>query len=422
MYDQSFCKKTLESVLQKHDFRGIAATDQKAFREDQIAKAANSVATEFGAPSNPLKSFQLKGKTVYGISKLADELVARKLSENLRRAVKTTSKGRTQIVAGLHLLLEEGVPYRVYRLDVKSFYESFDHTSILLTVNNLPRLSPHSKSLLASILKNHAGIGGHGVPRGLSLSAVLADLMMREFDADILRAGDVYYYSRYVDDIIIVTSGRENKKSFTRWVAKKLPVGLKLNPEKRDISEAPQRVTPLKTAAAPTQLFRFDYLGYAFSTHEPDFDPKIKQPGAHSRKVVVDIAAGKVKKFKTRIVRSFADYLKNHDWQLLLDRMKFLTQNFSVYNVKAGGKKLAGVFHSYPQISDDAKGFKDLDLFLRNAVLSKTGRLFEKSALILTAQQRRSLLSQSFERGHREKTFVHFSAVRISEIQKCWLY
>lgn len=112
-------------------------------------------------------------------------------------------------------------------------------------------------------------------------------------------------------------------------------------------------------------LLQFDYLGYQFLVRNPTRQEagKIKD-GELCRKVHVDIARKKIKRIKTRIVRSLLSYAKSNDWELLRDRIAFLTQNFSVYNPKAGGKKVAGIYHSYPLISEGAAGLKDLDRFL----------------------------------------------------------
>ena len=421
MYDQSFCIKTLERVLQKRDFFGITTpAAQKAFRDDVLSKAVISAKSNFGKPSIHLIKFPLNGRTIFSLPNLSDELVARKLCENIKRAKKVTTSGRSQIVSNLRLLLEEGVPYRTYRLDIKSFYESFKQPDVLFAVNELSRLSPQSKNLLTGLLSCHTHMGGQGIPRGLSLSAALSDLLMQDFDLEVQSAGDVFFYSRYVDDIIVVTSSREDPLIFIKWIEKKLPIGLQLNPTKKQIVSAPNRVSPTKATETITELFKFDYLGYAFLVDEPVKDSQTR-PGDHRRSVTVDIAHKKIKRFKTRISRSFFEFSRTGDWSLLKDRVKFLTKNFSVYNVKAGGKKIAGIFHSYPLTSENAEGLRVLDDFLRNAILSKNGRISAMSSPKLKAQQKRELLAHSFVRGHKEKSFVHFSGMRIHEIQSCWI-
>lgn len=346
----------------------------------------------------------------------------RKLLLNLKRCTSLVADGRSQIVKNLKLLLEEGVPYRIYRLDIRSFFESFQRKHIFDTLSSIKNLSPHSRKLIEALLDAHTSIGGSGVPRGLSISAVLSEILMQEFDQKMRWGSDVFYYSRYVDDIIIVSSAREDETDFLRELRSFLPPGLELNPDKKNIAAATARVAKEDCAIAPN-LLQFDYLGYQFLVKNPTKQEAGKtKDGELYRKVHVDIARKKTKRIKTRIVRSFLSHAKSNDWGLLRDRIAFLTQNFSVYNSKAGGKKVAGIYHSYPLISEGAASLKDLDRFLRNAILSKKGRVFSMTNTIISAHQKRQLLAYSFVKGHSNRSFIHFSATRISQIQSCWIY
>lgn len=421
MYDQSFNKTTLARVFQKLDFIGIKTpADLEAFRENMLNKAVTSAASGFAKLANPLVSFPLNGRQVFMFHSLWEELVARKLCSNIKRTSKATSWGRSQIVSNLRLLLEEGIPYRVYRLDVKSFYESFTVAHVISKVDEIAELSPLSKRLMHDLLVCHAALGGAGIPRGLALSAALSNHLMQDFDHRVSGHSEVFFFSRYVDDIIVVTSAREEETIFVRQLENMLPPGLHLNPVKRQVVEAKDRVNPTKPSDAAMHLFWFDYLGYSFRVSEPVKDNRIKSFGDYRRSVVVDIAEKKRGRFKTRISRSFLDFSRTGDWFLLKDRIKFLTKNFSVYNAKAGGKKIAGIFHSYPLASSDADGMVALDDFLRNAILSKTGRISSLSSPMLTGEQKRELLSNSFVDGHSRASFVYFSGSRLNQIQACW--
>lgn len=421
-FDQSFSIKTLERVLWKRDFLGIPVGYQAALREQLLSQALLSATSYFDSPSVPLIGFPLRGKTVYRLAKHQDELIERKLRLNLKRCASLTVDGRSQIVQNLKLLLEEGIPYRIYRLDIRSFFESFQKKHVLNVVMGIKNLSPHSKLLIETLLSSHAEIGGNGIPRGLSFSSILSEILMQDFDQKIRWASNTFYYSRYVDDIIIMSSARENAPDFLHKLCTWLPPGLKLNPEKKSISEVLGRVEKESSAVAPN-LLQFDYLGYQFSVKNPTRQQAGNtKNGELFRKVHVDIAPKKIKRIKTRIVRSFLNYTKTNDWELLRDRVAFLTQNFSIYNPKAGGKKIAGIYHSYPLVSENAPGLRELDRFLRNAVLTKNGRVFSRTSAMLSAHQKRQLLTRSFARGHSSRSFIHFSAIRISQIQSCWVY
>lgn len=420
VYDQSFNKKTLARLFKKYDFIGIKTpAELDEFRESMLQKAMESAATGFEKATNPLVSFPLHGRQVFMLPNLEDELVIRQLCSNIKKISKATSRGRTQIVSNLRLLLEEGVPFRVYRLDIKSFYESFRRSNVIEKIGELAELSPLSKRLLHDLLECHAALGGTGIPRGLALSAALSEYLMRDFDHKASGHPEVFFFSRYVDDIIIITSAREDSITFIRQIENILPAGLRLNPTKRQIVEANERVNPKKPSDAALHLFKFDYLGYSFKISEPTKE-KNKQTGDHHRTVVVDIAEKKITRFKTRISRSFFEFAKYGDWPLLRDRIKFLTKNFSVYNAKAGGKKIAGIFHSYPLASSNGEGITSLDDFLRNAILAKNGRIASLSSPKLTGSQKRQLLSNSFIEGHAKASFVYFSGSRLKQIQACW--
>ena len=419
VHDQSFSKKTLARVFHKLDFVGIKTpADLEAFRENTLNKAIAVADSGFLKIANPLVNFPLNGRQVFMFKNLWDEMVARKLCSNIKRTSKVRTQGRSQIVSNLRLLLEEGVPFRVYRLDVKSFYESFKSTQVISKINEISGISPLSKKLIHDLLGCHAALGGTGVPRGLALSAVLSEYLMRDFDRRVGENSEVFFFSRYVDDIIVITSARENAAIFTRQVENMLPLGLRLNPAKRQIIEAKDQVKPTDPGKARACLFQFDYLGYSFKIDEPVRSKRSN--GDHCRAVTVDIAEKKIVRFKTRISRSFLDFARSGDWPLLRDRVKFLTNNFSVYNAKAGGKKIAGIFHSYPLASSEAEGIKALDLFLKNAILSQRGRISSIVAIKLTAAHKRELLSNSFVEGHSKASFIYFSGSRLKQIQDCW--
>ena len=421
MYDQSFSKNSLGYVLQKGDFPNTTYALQQTFKETHLTRAEVIANSNFNNIPNPLTSFNLKKKVVYRLEKLENELVIRKLCENLKHILKLRNQGRAAIVCNLQLLLEEGIPYRVYRLDIKSFYESFSAALVKQEVDDITQLSPQSKKLLSSLLIQHSQIGGIGVPRGLSISSVLSDLMMQDFDLFISSLECVYFYARYVDDIIIISSSQEKQTLFLKAVTSALPSGLELNTKtnKKKIVTAEKRVKS-EAIQPQTPLLNFDYLGYSFSVYQPKKINKQKE-GAYLRVVTVGIAETKIKKLKTRIIRSFLDFQVTNNWALLHERIKFLTQNFSVYNKKVGNKKLAGIYHSYPQVTIDSKSLKVLDEFLRNAVLSKSGKIFSKTSLKLDGSQKRKLLAQSFVRGHAGQKFIHFRPEKIKEIQQCWL-
>nr|WP_274620819.1 RNA-directed DNA polymerase [Enterobacter kobei] len=119
-----------------------------------------------------------------------------------------------------------------------------------------------SRSFLYSFYLN----GGKGIPRGLSISAYLAELLMYDFDNQVKDEYSVFYYARYVDDIVIVTSGYEDSDAFVENVKSILPNGLQFNEGKKYYISDLIPKSAKKTNTAPSKkLLSFEYLGYDFS-------------------------------------------------------------------------------------------------------------------------------------------------------------
>lgn len=419
MYDHSYSVNALKGVLRKVDFlpvRGRSVEEVDAYRRDLVTRANASAASNFNG-INPIEVFHLKKKSTYRISNLHDDIVVRKLSNNLHQAASLRTRGRDFVVENLRLHMEEGVPYRLYRIDVKSFYESFTLEGILRHVTSVASTSPISVKHVEVLLRFYAALGGTGIPRGMAISAVLSDLMMSDFDLEIAQLPSVYFYARYVDDIVVLTNGTEADKEFVETLAKALPAGLKLNASKQRVTKLLPKV---KALLPPLQsLCSVEYLGYDFVVRNP---LKGSDENEKFRQVKVEIARRKVEKMKSRIVRSFRDFAANSDFDLLRDRITFLTSNFRITDKNTGKQRSAGIYYSYPQLSEDATSLVELDAFLRHAILSRQGRVFSHSSVPLSGQWKRALLRHSFVRGHREKSYVYFSMPRISDIQKCWKY
>lgn len=224
---------------------------------------------------------------------------------------------------------------------------------------------------------------------------------------------DVFYYARYVDDIIIITSSREDCSEIPSFVEKQLPFGLSLNRKKYDEADGSKHY---KSNTIPPAE-EFEYLGYTFKINQVNTPEKNKP-----RKIEVSISQAKISKIKKRICRSFISFHKNKDFQLLLDRIKFLTNNFSIYDIESARKKNVGIYFNYPLITESSQSLNELDIFLKNAIYSTGGKIFSKTAPLLDSKRKRILLGQSFHNGHKNKSYISFSGKRISEIKSCWIY
>ncbi|WP_299794090.1 reverse transcriptase domain-containing protein [Ramlibacter sp.] len=114
-------------------------------------------------------------------------------------------------IDALKAAVDSGKYPHFIRIDLRDFYPSLNHSIVLSRARRRARL-PAFRKLVANALMNptvaenavnNASTRTKGVPQGLSISNVLAEIFMLEVDARIKSLAPVYI--RYVDDIIILT-------------------------------------------------------------------------------------------------------------------------------------------------------------------------------------------------------------------------
>jgi len=411
MHRQSITPTTLKQLITRSDFKGIPSA-MRSTHADQLASSAYELYNKL-LPFYPLRKWILREKWHFAPDSKPGELLLRKLSKNLMHGVSWQQTTRDGIVENLKHLLTEGVPYRLYRLDISNFYESISLDETRQMIEDCDALAPCTKAIADTILHYQILLGEQGIPRGLAISAILSELMMRKFDLDIINDKEVFFYARYVDDIIIISANRENPDNFISRLENALPNGLVFNKKKFLVKSLAKSE---KDPAGQSKL-DVEYLGYEFSV----FNSVTGKTGA-SRKVLCSISEKKIKKIKTRIFRALADYGKNANDDLLVDRIKFLTSNFKVYNKNTGYTNMAGIYFNYSLIDSGDEKLKFLDKFLSSAILSTRSVKRRGLSLSLSNVLCKRLLRLSFQRGHTDQIFTSFSGNRLEIIGRCWKY
>lgn len=316
----------------------------------------------------------------------------KQIQHNIRRLYKVKQANRHQIVCQLRELLGDNFPKYVIRTDISSFYESIPRKTLLKKLRDDPLLTLTSKGIIRRILYEYSQITGNvvGLPRGIGISAYLAELYMREIDSTIRDFPGVLYYARYVDDIFIIYCPPPNTGTlgFRKTVVgafKKM--GLKRNREKTEIH---------KFGAGTNSSI--EYLGYKF--------------GIGSSAVELRMTDKKVARYKQRLDLSFTAYDKQSKKSekkaraLLERRIRFLTGNTRLVNNKKN--IVCGIFFSNTLLTnfDD---LVDLDIHLNS-----------KNASLLSDRLTSRLSKNSFSQGFATRKFHKFSAQELSQIVEVW--
>jgi hypothetical protein len=355
-----------------------------------------------------------KGKPVFIIDSKnggVDYLAIRKVDSNLRKIYKVKQADRSAIVRQLLTILEDGSPMYLLKLDIKSFYESIDPEILLNKIKRDQMISKKTETILQSLF-NHRKIKKiDGLPRGISISATLSELYMREIDRAIRNFNGVYFYSRFVDDIVIISFDKENK------VLRQLKQYLRQN--KLSLNDSKQQELELD-GKKNTVLGGFSYLGYRFEITRK----QVNNINIMLNKISVYIADVKMTKIRNRIVKVFLDYFKNSDFVLLKNRLKFLTGNCAIDKNK-NGTLMVGNFYNYPELTDMSM-LKKIDEFLYSLLKNKNGNVGRKISKVLNNTQIDKLLSYSFvygyNKGGKGPLVFNFSQKQIYKLTMCWKY
>lgn len=408
MFDPTFGPTTLGRQIRKSDFYKNTHLSRPG-GVDKCIRDAVMISKKKSYRLNLSKNF-INGRSVYRLSDFPTELVLRKAALNLKTIARARQANRLEIIRRLKLFCEEGLPFCIAKFDIKEFYESVDHTAMQKVLTQRLSTSPSTRRVLEKFVIACGKEKITGLPRGLAISAALSELYMRDFDIQVQQALSPYFYARYVDDIIIVLPPEQKLNVLRKRVIEMLPFGLTLNARKTRLLTFTS-----EPKSAPSEEHNFDYLGFSFSVNETK-----KTKNRITRAVQLDIAPSKVRKKKTRIVRSLIQYTNDGNFNDLKDRFKLIICNYKFFDHKKSRERLAGNYHTYGLIDFPSDALSELDRFVKHVLLSKHGSL--SSRLRLSRTQRRELLRLSFTRAFHKETHFHFSADRLNKLMECWKY
>lgn len=371
----------------------------KKKKEEQLTNELQKVSEKVIARSFEIELKKIdipNDKPIYTVKDTPEHYFAMKqIQSNVSKPYGVKQANRSAIVSQVKILLGDEFPKYVLRTDIEDFYESIPHEPILKKINEDNLLTPFSKKLLRRILDQYKVKSGtdKGIPRGIGVSAYIAELYMRDLDKAIKELRDVTYYARYVDDIIIIFTSSPNDH------------GRDYINDVKEIIETKYKLTLNKSKTKPFDLrnekknFRLDYLGYKMSF------------GTEETKTT--LTRKKVDKYKKRIDLAFAAYTnlskvnEKKARKLLVKRIRFLTGNTRLMNNKRN--ILVGIYYSNSQLTED-NDLIALDKYLKNKIDTQ----------IKLPQVQKRLQQYVFKQGYDEKRFSPFNTRELSEIMEIW--
>ena len=400
---------------------GLTVPKRKKLEEELHAKSTLILQRKFNF--DHLETKNIKGKHIWKTDNHFEILILKYVNYVLKKIYKVKQGNRNIITNQVNQLLKSCQEYTVIRTDIHSFYESLNFEEIFSHIESDTILGNDIKYLISQILEK-CKENNPGIPRGICFSPTLAEYSLREFDSIIKNHQDVFYYSRYVDDIIIFIKGASSLT--INKIKPFLPKGLHLNNNKSQVYKIQCRcnghcmctgsckcIKKCKCKIEMSKNHKMNFLGYEF-----DF-PDIPSDKLKERSVQVRISNSKTKRIKSRIIYSLLDYIKTSNYALLKRRIQFLTSNYRVFENIEDVNLKAGIYFSYP-IVNILDTLEELNVFLKKAVTAKNKNFGTRLQAVITSVQKNELTNYSFTRGYRERRLINFTSEEIALIKKCW--
>lgn len=335
-----------------------------------------------------------KGKPVFCIDNEPETFfVIKQIQRNIHRIYGVKQASRHNLVCQLRDMLSSKFPFELVRTDISSFYESIDRKRLLEKLERDQLLSPASKKYIKQIMDSYGLISGAstGIPRGVGISAYLAELYLRPVDKAIRAIPGLVLYCRFVDDIVAVFARPPSGESLGSF---KERINLILDDNGLVLNESKTSEFNL----ADTKPKKFEYLGYRFL---------LKQG-----RLEISPSASKVVKYRGRMNAAFACYWREKPvdprgaFRRLVGRIKFLTGNTRLSNSKS--RAATGVYFNN-SIVTDMSSFELLDKRLKNRIAElKRTRLQKK------------LKSLKFKSGFEQRRYHNFSTRELQVIVGAW--
>lgn len=335
-----------------------------------------------------------KGKDVFCIDEKPETFfVIKQIQRNIHRIYGVKQASRHDLVCQLRDMVGSKFPFELVRTDISSFYESIDRKHLLDKLERDQLLSPASKKYIKQVLDSYGLISGSstGVPRGVGISAYLAELYLRPVDKAIRAIPGLVLYCRFVDDIVAVFARPPTGKSlgsFKELISEILSDnGLALNERKTS-----------EFNLTDTNPKKFEYLGYRFHRKQGQFE--------------ISPSAAKVMKYRSRMNAAFSDYWREKPvnsrgaFRTLVGRIKFLTGNTRLSNSKS--RAATGIYFNN-SIVTDLSSFKLLDKQLKRSI-DKLGR----------SSLQKKLRKLKFMTGFEQRRYHNFSTRELQVIVGAW--
>lgn len=279
---------------------------------DDIKKNITNQLYDFSSYEKDIFTQQGKKRVVYSYPNLSTEAVlCQYLKKQIDRNFHINYASRNRIMNVFFNILpviKDMNDFVIIRADFKSFFDSVLSMHVYDRYIKESIVLRRDKEILEQYMKEFKYCYA-----GLCLSNGLTEIVCREFDSRIrahLSKYGMFFYERYVDDILLITNKYISKNQFCDIVQHTIQEVFGNSPVKLNMS--PGKFSYI-TRRNLLELQKFNFLGYEFV---------IQQETENKISFQYGIAEKKRKKYRGIIERAFIQFKKDGNIELLRQRLK----------------------------------------------------------------------------------------------------
>ncbi|MCD4705229.1 RNA-directed DNA polymerase [bacterium] len=272
LYSEIELKKSFRQKIISKDICGLDGISNEKFRlklKNEISTVNKKVLSGSYKFTPFLEKLLIKRKNAFprqiAIPSKRDQLVLFQLKEFLKYTFKDNLATRLpneyiqKILEFMNSNIDDLNQYILIKSDIVGFYDNINKEKLMNKLRD--KISESSDKHILKLLyqaisnyivpknyhkaNNYLYLNSSGIPQGLAISNILADIYLSKFDTLISRESQLYL--RYVDDFLIIADKAKLKKLLNIISKKMKKISLELHQEKTSINDL---------------SITFDYLGY----------------------------------------------------------------------------------------------------------------------------------------------------------------
>jgi len=398
-------RKQIWSVIRELDYT-LDDNTVETMTDDIYNKILSNI-YDFSSYNCEIYTQQNKKRKIYTYDKLSVEnVLCHYLKKQIDNIFNIRYASRSKIMNRLFNTLpvmKNMNDFVIIRADFKSFFDSVLSEHVYNEYVKQSLLKRNDKEILETYIQIFEFCYA-----GLCLSNGLTEIICREFDNHImarLEKYGVFFYERYVDDMLIITNSFLAQDKFMEIMDETIIEVFGNCPVKININAGKFSYITKRNLATDN---RFNFLGYDFN---------MKQD---TNKIYFEygIAAKKINKYANIIEKAFQEYSKTNDMEKLRQRIKLYSSRVVIGRAIEGRNfdwLTKGVIANYNELRyrmDELS--EETEVFLKKLYFHFLKKYNCKRPYFLTNKQNEESIYNLYSSLFRNRTLIFEKSIGIS--------